>query len=125
MSTILLSIKPEYAERILDGTKKYEYRKHLALGEIHKIVIYSSSPEKRVVGEVKVIGTLTMRKTLLWEHTKEYAGISRTKYGEYFKGCQSAHAYCLGETIRYCEPKDLQDYGITKAPQSFVYIYED
>ena len=29
MSKILLSIKPEYAHKILEGTKKYEFRKQL------------------------------------------------------------------------------------------------
>ena len=30
MSKILISINPEYVDRILDGTKNYEYRKVLA-----------------------------------------------------------------------------------------------
>ena len=44
MSTILLSIKPEYVNKIIAGTKKYEFRKHLAQGDIQKIIIYSTAP---------------------------------------------------------------------------------
>lgn len=124
MSTILLSIKPEYANRILEGTKKYEFRKHLAQGKVQRILIYATSPEKRIVGEVDVVGTLTMKKTPLWEHTKTTAGISRKKFREYFEGCSVAHAYYLGKATRYDKPKKLTDYGILQAPQSFVYVEE-
>lgn len=122
MNTILLSIKPEYANKILEGTKRYEFRKHLAQGAITRILLYSSSPEKRIVGEVEVVGTLTMKKTPLWECTKTSAGINRKKFREYFRGCSLAHAYQLGKAIKYDQPKNLADYGIVQAPQSFVYL---
>ena len=82
MCTILLSIKPEYSKNIFNGTKKYEFRKKLAKKSIDKIIVYSSSPEKQVIGEVKVLGTLSLNPSLLWETTKKEAGISRIKYGE-------------------------------------------
>ena len=46
MSKILLSIKPEYAHKILEGTKKYEFRKHLPKKKIEKIIIYSKKKLK-------------------------------------------------------------------------------
>ena len=122
MRTILLSIKPEYCDRIFTGTKKYEFRKHLAQDTVCKIVVYSTAPEKKVLGEVEVKGTITMKKTPLWEYTKEFAGISREKYRQYFQNCVEAHAYVLGETKLYDEALTLEEYGITQAPQSFVYL---
>ncbi len=122
MSTILLSIKPEYSKRIFDGTKKYEYRKHIAQKEVNKIIVYSSSPEKKVIGEVAVDGIISMKKTPLWELTKNNAGISRKKYREYFSGCDMAYAYKLGEFTRYENPMELSDFGLSQAPQSFVYV---
>lgn len=122
MSTILLSIKPEYANKILSGTKKYEFRKHLAQGDINKIIIYATSPEMKIIGEVEVLGTLSMKKTPLWEKTKSEAGISREKYREYFRDSNIANAYVLGKAIKYDEYKSLNDFGISQAPQSFVYI---
>lgn len=122
MSTILLSIKPEYANRIMAGTKKYEFRKHLAQGNIQKIIIYSTAPEKRIIGEVEVVGTLSMKKTPLWEKTKSAAGISRDKYRKYFCGSSMAHAYVLGKATRYEIAKSLADVGLMQAPQSFVYV---
>ena len=55
MSVILLSIKPEYCRKIFEGTKKYEFRKHLAQNDVEKIVVYSTAPEKKVIGEIEVI----------------------------------------------------------------------
>lgn len=124
MSKILLSIKPEYAHKILYGIKAYEYRKHIAQKEIDTIIIYSTAPDEMILGEVKVLGTLSMKKTPLWEKTKHSAGISRKKYREYFQGSSIAHAYVLGETTTYDTPKELHDFGIKQAPQSFVYVEE-
>ena len=122
MNVILLSIKPEYCKKIFDGTKKYEFRKHLAQNNVSKIIVYSTFPEMKVIGEVEVKGTLSMKKTPLWERTKNFAGISREKYRLYFKDCVKAHAYILGETTLYDTPVTLETFGIKQAPQSFVYV---
>jgi len=125
MATILLSIKPEYVERIFTGIKKYEFRKHLPQKIVDKIVVYSTDPVQQVVGEVEVIGALTMKPTPLWEATKGASGISRAKYRAYFKGCTTACAFQLGLTQLYESPKTLEEIGIKSAPQSFVYLNKD
>ena len=41
----LLSLRPEFAERIFDGTKKYEYRKRVFVREdVDKVVVYATDP---------------------------------------------------------------------------------
>ena len=125
MATILLSIKPEYVERIFNGRKKYEFRKHLPQEKVDKIVVYATDPVQRIVGEVDVLGTLTMKPTTLWEFTKDAAGISRAKYRTYFKGCATANAFQLGQVQLYEDPKTLAETGIKSAPQSFIYLNVD
>lgn len=125
MATILLSIKPEYVERIFNGSKKYEFRKHLPQEKVDKIVIYSTDPVQRIVGEVEVLGTIMMKPTPLWEFTKTHAGISRAKYRLYFKDCSVAYAFQLGKTQIYKAPKKLEEIGLKSAPQSFVYLITD
>lgn len=125
MESILLSINPEYVERILAGSKKYEFRKRLANRSIDKILIYSTAPIMKVVGEVKVIETLSASPTALWESTKKFAGISRDKYRKYFKGCKVAYAYELGQVVRYDPPKELNEFNISSPPQSFIYLSTD
>lgn len=122
MKSLLLSIKPEYVERILQGTKRFEYRKRLAQEPVDAIYIYSTTPVMKVVGMVKVLGHLEMSPSALWEKTKAQAGISRAKYREYFRNCKKAYAYQLGDVLIFDTPRDLSDFGISTAPQSFVYI---
>ncbi|MBR6125336.1 ASCH domain-containing protein, partial [Candidatus Saccharibacteria bacterium] len=58
MCTILLSIKPEYTSRILEGSKKYEFRRSVAKRKVDRILIYSTAPEMKVVAMVEVIGVM-------------------------------------------------------------------
>lgn len=122
MASILMSIKPEYVERIFAGSKKYEFRKRLANKAVGKILIYSTAPIMKVVGEVQIVETISASPTALWECTKKFAGISRDKYREYYKGCKVAYAYQLGQVTRYEPPKELSEFNINLPPQSFIYL---
>lgn len=125
MSTILISIKPEYVKRIFDGSKKYEYRRRLANKAVDKMIIYCTAPVKSVVGEVSVVGTISDTPEKLWEQTKDYAGISKEKYFKYFSGKEKANCYVLGDCVKYDQPKKLEDFGINVAPQAWFYVRGD
>ena len=84
MCKILLSINPEYSSQILQGLKKYEYRRQIAKRKVDEILIYSTSPEMKVVGSVKVNSIIKNTPQLLWEETKDYAGICKEKFFTYF-----------------------------------------
>ena len=122
MCKILLSINPEHVENILEGTKKYEYRKKSCKKDIDRIVIYSTHPVKKVVGEVEVLEVIEMEKNKLWNLTKKYSGINKKFYDEYYDGKETAVAYKLGQIVEYKKPKKLNDIGVKVAPQSFMYI---
>ena len=125
MNDIILSIKPEYVQKIIEGTKKYEYRRRIAKENIRNIYIYSTYPIMKVVAKVEVVGVLAASPSSLWENTKSMAGISRIKYREYFKGCKIAYAYELAKVVVFDEPKELIEYNITFPPQSFVYLSDE
>lgn len=125
MSKVLISIKPEYVNRILNGTKKYEYRRMLAKKDVSSLIIYSTWPVMEIVGEVEVVDTIEMAPSSLWEKTKKEAGISRKKYREYFKGRKRACAYVLGKVTKYESNKKLLDIGVQQAPQSFSYLTQE
>lgn len=122
MKALLLSIKPEYVEKILQGGKKFEYRKRLAKEDVSYIYVYSTAPSMKVVASVHIEGHLSDSPTALWEKTKAAAGISRAKFRDYFRGCKTAYAYKLGKVEVFESPKNLSDFGVAVAPQSFVYI---
>lgn len=119
---ILISINPEHVENIIKGIKKYEYRKIAAKQDISSIIIYETTPIKRVVAEAEIIDVLELQPEELWEQTKESSGISKEFFDKYFKNREIAYAYKLGEIKVYDVPKTLLEYGVKAAPQSFVYI---
>ena len=65
---VLLSIKPEYAESILSGKKKYEFRKNIFRNKnVDTIVIYATMPVGKVIGEFKVGDILALSPSELWD----------------------------------------------------------
>ena len=122
MSIILMSIKPEYVDKIFSGEKKYEYRKRLCKEKIDTIIVYSSSPIQKVVGELKIKQVLYDKKNVIWNKTNKYGGITKIKYDNYYENCGYVVAYEIEKAILYEKQKDLKDFNVRTAPQSYVYI---
>lgn len=122
MRRILISINPEHVKNIIDGSKRFEYRTRVAKKDIDSIVVYSTYPEMKIVAEVEIDGILCMTPEKLWEKTKEYSGITKAFFDEYFKNREIAYAYELGIVKVYDEPFGLIDFGIKTAPQSYMYL---
>jgi predicted transcriptional regulator len=122
MKKILISIKPEFVQSIINGTKKYEYRTKVAKQNINSLIIYSTYPKMKVVAEVEVVKVLKLSPKDLWKETKNKSGITETFFNSYFMDRQVAYAYQLGEVNVYKKPKPLLEIGVKSAPQSFIYI---
>ena len=122
MRTVMLSIKPEYLQRILDGTKRFEFRRTIPKEDVSKIVFYCTAPTKMVVAWADVLGIIAASPAKIWKRTSTAAGISVEKFNEYFEGCECAYAYQLGKVHRYRTPKSLKDFGLAAPPQSFAYV---
>jgi len=74
---VLLSIKPEFAEKIFNGTKKYEFRRTVFKNQdIKTVVVYASSPVQKVIGEFEIEEIISDQLQALWKQTKKYAGIN-------------------------------------------------
>lgn len=119
---MLLSINPEHVENILQGNKTYEYRKITCKRKVDKILIYSTFPVKKIVGEVDLLDVIEMDKEELWKITKKESGITKKFYDQYYEGRNSAVAYKLGKVVEYDKPKQLIDVGVKMAPQSYLYL---
>lgn len=120
---VLLSIKPEFAEKIFDGSKRYEFRRSLFKNkDISTIIVYASSPVQKVIGEFDIDQILNDEIQTLWNHTKEYSGISEERFYEYFTNLDKGFAIKIKETRRYKKAKSLkEDYNLNP-PQSFLYL---
>ncbi|MBN2858466.1 MAG: ASCH domain-containing protein [Candidatus Delongbacteria bacterium] len=120
---VLLSIKPEYANKIFAGTKKYEFRRSIFKNpNIKTIVVYSSSPVQKVIGEFEIETILKTNINDLWNLTEQGSGINKDFFFEYYKGRECGFAIKIKKTLRYEEPLDLKKNFNLTPPQSFVYI---
>lgn len=122
MSSILISINPEYVEKIFDGSKKYEYRKVKCKKTVDKMVIYCTSPVMKVVGEAMIEEIIEGTPEKVWDITKNASGVGKEFFDKYYLNKNTAIAYKLKNVVKYNIPKELSDYGIKTAPQSYVYL---
>jgi len=121
---VLLSIKPEFAEKIFTGIKRYEYRKVVyANRSIKTIVVYATRPMSRIVGEFDVNGIIEATPDCLWKETQAYSGVDREFFDAYFTGRNKAFAICVGAVRKYQLPVVPQQI-IQRfvPPQSYMYV---
>jgi len=122
---VIMSIKPQYVDKILNGTKKFEFRKSIPkrIDEIDKIFIYSSSPTQKIIGHFTVKEVYKMDPLELWLHTWKQAGIGIKDFQQYFKEKEFGYAIEIDEVIAYQKPLIFKEIDPTgKVPQSFKYI---
>lgn len=123
----LLSIKPEFVEKIMSGEKLFEYRKVIfKRPEVKYVVVYSTMPEGKIVGEFEIGRILERHPSVLWDETKKNSGINKQFFDAYFSERKKAYAIEIIDFKKYVEPID--PYKVEpnfKAPQSFKYIRLD
>lgn len=119
----LLSIKPEFVEKIFSGEKTYEYRKRIfSNSTVDSIVIYATMPVGMVIGELKIEEIIKEKPSKLWSKTKDNSGIDKSFFDFYFDKRDIAYAIKLKDITKYKEPKKITEFGLKVAPQSFAYI---
>lgn len=121
---IVLAIKPEYAEKILNNEKWFEYRRKIPKRPVSQIVIYETAPVSKIVGEVDVLKVLENSPYELYKRTEGHSGISLENYIKYFDGVETSYAYFLDHPRRFTEPIGIEEYGLKGVPQSYVYLGE-
>ncbi len=52
---VLLSIKPEFALKIFNGSKRYEFRRAIFKNRnVDRVIVYASNPTKLIIGEFEI-----------------------------------------------------------------------
>jgi len=120
---VLLSIKPEFAEKIFNGEKQFEFRRAIFKNDtIEKAVIYVSSPICKVMGEFEIGEILHDKIDSLWNKTSKHAGISKAGFLDYFSDKDSGFAIKIKNVTQFDSPKCIRkDYNVVP-PQSFLYL---
>jgi predicted transcriptional regulator len=120
---VLLSIKPEFALKIFNGSKKFEFRRSIFKNrDIKQVIVYASSPVGKIIGEFEIEDILHDELPILWSKTKNHSGTSEENLRKYFSGKSKGYAIQIKNAELYDEPKPLDSLGISTAPQSFMYV---
>jgi predicted transcriptional regulator len=122
---VLLSVKPEFALKIFDGSKKYEYRRIIFKRRVETIVVYASDPIKRVIGEFDIGEILHKKPDQLWAETCNHGGITKAMFMDYFGDQSKGYALEIKKTRKYQTHLSLNDLMLSFPPQSFMYLHID
>ena len=121
---VLLSIKPEFVEKIFSGEKTFEFRKSVYKDKTVKtVVVYATQPVGRLIGEFDVAEIVAAPPEQLWEMTSSGAGISRQFFESYFDGRNCAFALQIENVVQYAEPvvpNEIIENFVP--PQSYMYV---
>lgn len=125
--SILLSVRPQYAEKILRGEKTVELRRvrpRVSPGDA--IVMYVSSPEREVRALLLVEEVFEAHPEALWDVVGNAAGVSRREYEDYFEGSATGIGIALRVVADLKEPVTLDELRAMspgfRPPQSYRYI---
>ena len=120
---ILLSIHPEYANAILEGNKGFEFRRVLFKEKVQEIFVYATSPISCVIGKFEIEDIYVDSPNKIWAKTKNYAGVTKDIFDDYFKDREKAFAIKVVNPVRFSEPQPLKNYVPSNTPpQSFCYV---
>ncbi len=121
---VILSIRPKYVELMMEGTKKYEFRKVIFKNtNINKVYIYSTSPVKKIVGTFKISEIVEDRPERLWDNFEAFSGLNAQEFFTYFNGVERGFAIgieCFRLFDEPLNPNDLMPRFVP--PQSFCYL---
>jgi predicted transcriptional regulator len=118
-----MSIKPQYAEAILAGTKRIEFRKRKLADDISAVVIYSTLPVGQIVGVFSVLTCEIASPTALWEKHRHHAGIGRAAYRNYYRGNSTAVGILINDALALDVPVPLpQAWPSVRPPQCLAYL---
>lgn len=123
---VLLSIRPEFVEQIVNGKKLFEYRKRIFKKEVESVIIYCTKPVGMIVGEFTFDCILSDTPKALWDRTHNESGISKEFFMQYFSDTETGYAIQIKEYRKYKNPIHPEEvFENFVAPQSYRYIADE
>lgn len=127
---VVLSIKPVYSDKILEGLKTVELRRRFPVSAPSGALayIYSTSPVKAMVGTVSIRDVLKLPVEQIWTEFESVAFIEREQFDKYFDGLDHGFALVFNDVRAFSRPLPLSElrekFGF-EPPQSFLYAKRD
>src|SRR4051812_23673857 len=103
--SVLLSVRPRFADALLDGTKTVEVRRRpvrLSAGAL--CLLYASSPTRALTGALTVVGVDHGTPDELWRRHGPRTALTRDEYDGYLDGRSTACALLVATPIAFNKP---------------------
>jgi predicted transcriptional regulator len=126
-----MSIKPKYVEKILTGEKTAEFRRSMysSIKKGDQVFIYSSSPQKALVGKFIIDDIINDTVENLWKLKGKEGCISYGDFMDYYDGNSSGYCLVLKEITTFSTPIKLEELRTQIVnfivPQSYRYLRPD
>lgn len=122
--TLLMSLRPEFAELILQGRKTIELRRKFSKKyEGATIVFYITHPVKQFMFTAKITQVDHSQKKRIWNTYQQECGISEAAFDQYFTGTDHGYAIHLSNVKPIPNQLVLEHarkvYPQLRPPQSF------
>ncbi len=123
---VVLSIRPVYSEKIIQGKKTIELRRRFPISAPRGTIayIYSTSPVRAMIGSVEIENVVKLPVADIWKKYGKMAQIDRPNFDEYFYGVKHGFALKFTNVRRFTRQIDLAElrkrFGF-EPPQSFLY----
>ena len=125
--TLLMSLKPQFAELILEGKKSVEFRRRFSPKHTGATVLFYVSNPVREFKFTARIASVEHKKTLeLWSDFGHEGGVSKTTFDDYFRGLDRGYAIVLDRVSPVSHRLNLRQAQALlpgfRPPQSFQTI---
>lgn len=127
---VVLSIRPQYTDKILSGNKTVELRRRFPVSAPGGTMayIYSSSPVRAMVGVAEIKSVLKLPIYQIWKKYEEHAMIEKDDFDKYFDGLDFGYVLVFDDVRSLTRPIPLaelrEQFGF-EPPQSFLYAKRD
>jgi len=125
LMNVILSIKPNYCEKIKGKKKKIEFRKKVFRhkNNVDLVFMYSTAPVKKIVGAFKIESIIEDHPKRLWIKFKDLSGIKKEEFFKYFGSSEIGFAIKIKEIKIFEPPLDPKMmFPDFTPPQSFRYV---
>jgi predicted transcriptional regulator len=124
---VLLSVRPRFAEALLDGSKTVEVRRRRArIIDGALCLVYASSPKCALLGAIRVETTDIACPDVLWARHGNAMCLERDEYDSYLEGARQPCAIVVAATTTFATPVELPDLrcrvGSFVTPQSYRFL---
>jgi predicted transcriptional regulator/N-acetylglutamate synthase-like GNAT family acetyltransferase len=127
---LILSIRPKFARAVIAGQKRVEIRRSFSPRWVdQRLCLYSSSPDRRLIGEATVMSVVAASPEEIWSSYGDQICCERSEFETYSTGKSELVAITLGQVREYERPLRLDEIralngGNFSPPQSYRTISE-